>query len=107
MEYANVNPNLTPESGIYSPPSLGSDYRHLSPAPPTCTQVWSALPNLLPPNTPLDHVLTDLVNKRRACEEGGGNVQEFEKRQFPSVQSLLNPEQEQEKSPVTSAIVKV
>lgn len=92
----------------YSAVSPDSDFTLITPSvPPVCTQVWSALPNLLPPACPLDHVLVDLVKKRRACEEGGGNVQEFQKRQFPSVQSLLNPEHEPEKSPVTSAIVKV
>jgi len=68
-------------------------------------QVWSSLPKHTAPNCPLDYVLVNLVRVRRACEGAGGNVQEFQKRKFPSVQSLLNPKREAERSPVTSAIV--
>lgn len=69
---------------------------------PSATTVWSTLPRHLPPSCPLDHVVTNLVNSRRPYD----NIQEFQRRAFPSVQSLLNPTYEAIKSPVTSAIVK-
>jgi hypothetical protein len=68
--------------------------------------VWSALPKHLPPACPLDRVLIDLLQSRRPHELTGGNIQEFQKRAFPSVQSLLNPTHEPKKSPVTTAIVR-
>jgi hypothetical protein len=73
---------------------------------PSDSGVWSTLPKNISPTCPLDHVLIDLVRCRRAYEPTGGNVQEFQKRAFPSVQSLLNPTDEAKKTPVTNIIVR-
>ncbi|KAF2428079.1 hypothetical protein EJ08DRAFT_328840 [Tothia fuscella] len=69
--------------------------------------MWSRLPVHTSPLCPLDQVVADLVQARRPYELSGGNIQEFQKRPFPSVQSLLNSENETEteKSPVTTLIV--
>ncbi|KAF2120375.1 hypothetical protein BDV96DRAFT_642202 [Lophiotrema nucula] len=47
----------------------------------------------------------NLINNRRQLEHVGGNVQEIQRRAFPSVQSLLNPTYEAVRSPVMSTIV--
>jgi hypothetical protein len=71
------------------------------------SDIWSRLPTHTLPTCPLDEVVTDLIQTRRPYELLGGNSQEFQQRPFPSVHSLLNPEDkmETEKSPVTSSIV--
>jgi len=53
----------------------------------------------------MDRIVIDLVAIRRQHETAGGNVSEFQKMPFPSVQSLLNPTYETAKYPVTSTIV--
>ncbi|KIW03533.1 uncharacterized protein PV09_05294 [Verruconis gallopava] len=85
-------------------PSVASIPVHSLPDPP----VWQALPKHTPPTSPtcaLDIVMTNLIQNRRAYEASGGNDQEFRKRAFPSIQSLLNPTYDAVKAPVTSTIV--
>jgi hypothetical protein len=78
-----------------------------NPEPPLGNTVWSTLPRHTLPTCPLDQVVTELIQTRRPYEFFGGNVQEFQKHSFPSVQSLLNPEAEldAEERPVTNSIV--
>lgn len=53
--------------------------------------VWSTLPPHLAATCLLDEVVINLLQSRRPLESSGGNAQEFQRRTFPSVQSLLNP----------------
>jgi hypothetical protein len=73
----------------------------------TGSEIWSTLPKHTLPRCALDRVVTELIQARRPYEPLGGNVLEFQKRPFPSIHSLLNPEDvvETENSPVTSSIV--
>lgn len=75
------------------------------PSPNSPVNVWTALPKHTLPTCALDSVLTNLVLSRRLFEASGGNDQEFQKRSFPSIQSLLNPKYDPIKTPVTSTIV--
>jgi hypothetical protein len=79
----------------------------VNPQLPTTNAMWSQLPKYTIPTCPLDQIVTVLIQTRRPYELFGGNFQEFQKRPFPSIQSLINPKDdaEAEKSPVTSTIV--
>jgi hypothetical protein len=68
--------------------------------------VWSTLPKHTPSTCDLDTVVINLIQQRRQLESTGGNVSEFTRHAFPSIQSLLNPTYEPLASPVTSTIVK-
>lgn len=70
--------------------------------------IWEALPRHQPPTCQLDKILVDLINSKRDCDGNGANAAEFSSAQFPSVNSLLNPEEVNAKqSSVTSTVVKV
>lgn len=53
--------------------------------------VWSTLPPHLAATCLLDEVVINLLQSRRPLESSGGNAQEYQRRTFPSIQSLLNP----------------
>ncbi|CAK7226382.1 hypothetical protein SBRCBS47491_006213 [Sporothrix bragantina] len=53
--------------------------------------IWSTLPPHLPATCLLDEVVIEILLSRRPLESSGGNNQEFQRRNFPSIQSLLNP----------------
>lgn len=68
-------------------------------------EVYSTLPKHIPPTCALDRVFISLLQSRRPYELNGGNIEEFQKAAFPSIQSLLNPASRPQRSPVTSTIV--
>ena len=68
---------------------------------PLAPSSWTTLPKHIAPTCTLDHVITDLIATRRQHD----NMAEFQRHDFPSVQSLLNPSSTGA-TPVTSAIVK-
>ncbi|KAK7187679.1 BZIP transcription factor [Paraphaeosphaeria sporulosa] len=68
--------------------------------------VWTALPRHVPSTCALDSAILNLINIRRSHEATGGNIQEFQKAIFPSVQSLLNPPGDAVKAPLANSIVR-
>ena len=89
-----------------SPPSQSVSMPVATPSPttyvPLAPSSWTTLPKHIAPTCTIDHVVINLIATRRRLD----NMAEFQRHDFPSVQSLLNPTSSTGASPVTSVIVK-
>ncbi|CAK7212670.1 hypothetical protein SCUCBS95973_001542 [Sporothrix curviconia] len=81
---------LSPPHGL-PPPTADAHLIHPYHTIAKGQHVWSTLPPHLPATCLLDEVVIDILLSRRLLESSGGNNQEFQRRNFPSIQSLLNP----------------
>ncbi|CAK7206463.1 hypothetical protein SEUCBS139899_009259 [Sporothrix eucalyptigena] len=82
---------LTPSTAPLPSPTADANLVHAYHSIAKGQHVWSTLPPHVPAMCLLDEVVTNLLQSRRPLESSGGNAQEFQRRTFPSIQSLLNP----------------
>lgn len=68
--------------------------------------IWSAVPRYTTPTTSIDRLIASLIETRRLNYEYGAGIREFSYKNFPSVNSLLNPSAVEPDEPVASAIAK-
>jgi hypothetical protein len=70
------------------------------------TPVWSLVPTFSEPTCHIDHLITDLVAEGRREDKREERNQEFSRKNFPSVESLLNYVHYDPLKPVASTIAR-
>ena len=102
----------SPASQNSSPNGLSAEQEDFNTARVTAntmgagSPIWSAVPRYTPPTTPIDSLIVNLIESRKLNYQHDADIREFSHKNFPSVNSLLNPSVAEPDEPVASTIAR-
>lgn len=68
--------------------------------------IWASTPTYSSPICPIDRLIIDLIESRKLHNQLNPDLREFSHKNFPSVDSLLNPSLAEPDDPVASTLAK-